>query len=157
MAQSLKTDSLYDRDFYAWTQDQAGKLRARASFDNRGDVDWEHAAEEIEGVGASEKREIRSRLRVLILHLLKSKHQKTGRKSGWRPTIDEQRDRLGMVMEDSPSRLVFSSEALAGAYRLAGSKALSETRLPASTFPAECPFTIEELLDPDFYPEGMSS
>lgn len=156
MAETLKTDSLYDRDFYAWTQDQAGKLRARASFDNRGDIDWEHAAEEIESVGASEKREIRSRLRALILHLLKWKHQKTKRKSGWRSTIDEQRDRLAMVLEDSPSLAAFPQEVLAGAYRLAVSKALEETRLPASTFPSECPFTIDEVLDPQFYPEAVA-
>ncbi|KQT69967.1 MULTISPECIES: DUF29 domain-containing protein [unclassified Aureimonas] len=157
MAPSLKTDSLYERDFFAWTQDQAGKLRARASFDNRGDVDWEHAAEEIESVGASEKREIRSRLRALILHLLKWKYQTAKRKSGWRSTIDEQRDRLAMVLEDSPSLAVFPQEVLAGAYRLAVAKALQETRLPASSFPQECPFTIGEILDPEFFPEGPLS
>ncbi|HDZ75632.1 MAG TPA: DUF29 domain-containing protein [Aurantimonas coralicida] len=144
---------LYERDFYAWTQDQAAKLRARASFDNRGDVDWDHAAEEIEGVGASEKREIRSRLKTLLVHLLKWRFQPGKRKGGWEATIGEQRERIAMVIEDSPSLRSFPGEALASAYVLARRKAIEETELPEEAFPLACPFTIDQILDETFYPE----
>ena len=144
---------LQARDFYAWTQDQAAKLRARAAFDNRGDINWGEVAEEIEGVGANEKRENRSRLRTLLLHLLKWRFQPDKRKSGWRLTIAEQRERIVMVLQDSPSLGSFPDDALEGAYRLAVIAAVKETELPEHVFPANCPFTIGEVLDPNVYPE----
>ncbi|WP_152047231.1 DUF29 domain-containing protein [Aureimonas psammosilenae] len=154
MAEPLKKPDLYEEDFYAWTQDQAAKLRARAAFDNRGDIDWQNTAEEIESVGASEKREIRSRLRVIALHLLKWRYEPEKRKSGWRSTIDTQRERMAMVIEDSPSLRGFPSCALESAYGLARIKAADETGLPESVFPASCPFKIKQILDSDFFPEA---
>ena len=76
-------DSLYERDFYAWTQDQAVKLRARA----HNDIDWENVAEEIESVGRSDKKEIRRRLGVLVQHLLKWQFQPEMRSHSWQSTI----------------------------------------------------------------------
>lgn len=155
MADALKRPepSLYESDFYDWTQDQAAKLRARATFDNRGDIDWEHAAEELESVGASEKREIRSRLEVLLVHLLKWQFQPRKRKHGWKDTIDEQRRRLAMVVDDSPSLRSFPAAILSDVYPLAVTVAMRETRLSEKSFPPECPYTIEQVLDPEFYPE----
>ena len=75
-------DSLYERDFYAWTQDQAEKLRGRA----HNDIDWENVAEEIESVGRSQKKEIRSRLAVLMQHLLKWHFQPERRSHSWQST-----------------------------------------------------------------------
>jgi hypothetical protein len=145
-----KPDDLYERDFYAWTQEQASKLRARA----HNTVDWENVAEEIEGVGASEKREIRNRLKVLILHLLKWRYQPERRKEGWRLTIDEQRDSIAAVIEDSPSLQSFPADVAARSYRDAVRKAHDETGLPVDAFPAENPFTIAEVLDAGFLPNG---
>ena len=77
-------DSLYETDFNAWLQDQAAKLRDRS----HNDLDWENLAEEIESVGRSQKNEIRRRLQVLVLHLLKWQFQPGRRSESWRITID---------------------------------------------------------------------
>jgi hypothetical protein len=142
--------SLYDADFYAWTQAQAARLRARAA--EGGDIDWENVAEEIESVGRSDKREIRSRLRVILLHLLKWQFQPEKRKEGWLSTLSEQRTRLDMIIDDSPSLRGFPAEALAGAYKLAVLKAVEETDLEKAMFPSSCPYTLHQLRDSGFLP-----
>jgi len=139
----------YEADFYRWTQEQAEALRAR----RLPDLDWENLAEEIETLGRSDRLEIKSRLRVLLLHLLKWRFQPQGRKSGWRSAIIEQRAQLGDRLGDSPSLRPYAAKALDDAYRLARLKAADETGLPLGRFPETCPFTIEEALDEAFLPD----
>jgi hypothetical protein len=91
--------TLYERDFFAWTLDQAEKLRARA----RNEVDWENGAEEIESVGRSQRSEIESRLALLILHLLKWQFQPGRRSERWRISISEQRIWIPNIIKASPS------------------------------------------------------
>lgn len=146
--------SLYDTDFYAWTQDQGARLRARAGFDNRSDIDWENAAEEIEGVGRSERREIASRLTLIMTHLLKWRFQPMHRSRSWSGTIREQRRMLRRVLDDSPSLASFPAEILAEEYAAAVSQASDETGLSPNAFPATCPFAIDDILTPDFLPEA---
>ena len=141
-------DSLYERDFYAWTQEQAAKLRARA----HNDIDWENVAEEIESVGRSDKKEIRSRFGVLLQHLLKWHFQPELRSHSWQSTISEQRTSLHEVLKDSPSLTGFPAEALDWSYALAARKAARETGLPASPFPAASPYSVAEILDDSFLP-----
>jgi len=74
---------LYDTDFYAWIQDQAATLRAG----NLAGLDVNNLIEEIESMGRSEKRELRSRLVVLIVHLLKWAYQPLRRGNSWQTTI----------------------------------------------------------------------
>lgn len=155
MADALKKPtSLYDEDFYAWTQEQAAKLRARATFDNRGDIDWENAAEEIESVGNSERYEIESRMAVLLAHLLKWRYQPNRRSNSWRASIGEQRTRIARRLRQSPSLRNFPAECLPDEFPIARLQAIGETDLPDDRFPLECPFTIEEILDPDFFPDA---
>jgi hypothetical protein len=138
----------YDKDFYAWTQDQAARLRA-ARPDS---IDWENVAEEIESVGRSEKREIRNRLKVLLKHLLKWQFQPEKRKYGWRVTIDYQRDMLLDAMDASPSLRRYPGEALASAYKRALAEALEETGLSEVALPVSSPYSVEQVLDRRFYP-----
>ena len=145
--------SLYERDFHAWALDQAAKLRARA----HGGIDWENVAEEIESLGRSDKREIRSRLGRLMLHLLKWEFQPERRKAGWRSTIREQRQRIRDLIEESPSLREYPQSEAAREYALARLKAADETGLAASVFPAECPYRMADILDDDFFPGGSSS
>src|SRR6476659_6914962 len=107
----LKTPLLpsYEGDFFAWTLDQGRRLRETRP----NSIDWENVAEEIESVGRSEKGEIESRLNVLILHLLKWRYQPSKRKSGWRATILEQRQRIARRLHDSPSLASFPASILA--------------------------------------------
>jgi len=99
----------YEQDLFAWANDQAVRLR-----DTRPKgIDWENLAEEIESVGRSQKAEIRNRLRVLLIHLLKWQHQPKRRSASWQSTIGEQRISIEGVIEDSPSLRRYPSEILA--------------------------------------------
>jgi len=139
----------YDEDFFAWTEEQARLLRAG----ELADIDPQNLAEEIESVGKSDHREIRSRLIVLLTHLLKWRFQPDARSSSWRATIREQRDQMQAILEDSPSLRSVVPERLARAYRRAREDAAAETALPDTTSPDECPFTPEQILAEDFLPE----
>jgi hypothetical protein len=139
----------YDDDFFAWTQEQARLLRAGELTI----LDAENLAEEIESVGISDRREIRSRLAVLLTHLLKWRFQPEARGSSWLGTIAEQRYRIELVVADSPSLRPFVLEALSMAYRKARVDATTETGLIETTFPDECPFSLEQILSEDFLPE----
>jgi hypothetical protein len=89
----------YDEDFFAWTQEQARLLRA-GEFSQ---MDVENVAEELESMGRSDKRELRSRLVLLIMHLLKWQYQPGFRSRSCTSTIGEQRDQVKEVLDDSPS------------------------------------------------------
>ena len=133
---------LYDRDFYAWANEQAGLLReGRLSG-----ADVAHIAEEIESLGRNEKRELRSRLSVLLLHLLKWRHQPARRSRSWELSIANARDELAEHLADSPSLRATLPEAVASAYRRARLHAEQQTGLPAKTFPAECPWTFDQAM-----------
>ncbi|MCW5696299.1 MAG: DUF29 domain-containing protein [Bauldia sp.] len=138
----------YDADFYLWTQEQARVLRELRPYG----VDWENAAEEIESVGRSQKTEIRNRLIVLLMHLLKWQFQPEKRKDGWLSTIGEQRVSIEGLLETSPSLRAFPGDILEWAYERARRRATQETRLSPSTFPEHPPFTIAEVLDDAFMP-----
>jgi len=136
----------YDRDFYAWTQDQAEKLRSR----RHNEIDWENVAEEIDSVGRSDKRSIRSNLHVVLVHLLKWQFQPEKRKGGWPATISEHRNRIALTLEDSPSLKDFPESVLAATYETARREALIATRLPAELVPGICPYSLRQILDPAF-------
>jgi hypothetical protein len=141
--------TLYDLDFYAWANEQAGLLRAG----KLAEADIEHIAEEIESMGKTEKRELTSRLKVLLLHLLKWRFQPTGRGTSWRLTIEEQRREVVDHLEDNPSLKSKKDESIKSAYGLAVLGAARETGLDRAIFPAICPWSFEQMMDEDFWPE----
>ena len=101
-------NDLYDRDFYAWANEQAALLRAG----KLSDADVANIAEEIESMGRSEKRELVSRLVVLLLHLLKWQYQPARRGRSWQVTIENTRDELDRHMIDNPSLKAKLPEAM---------------------------------------------
>jgi hypothetical protein len=145
----MSTSSLYDHDFYAWANEQATLLRA-------GDLataDIAHIAEEIESMGRSEKRELVNRLVILLLHLLKWQYQPGLRGNSWRLSVEEQRYRLADHLGDNPSLKAKIPEALVNAYRLALVEAERETGITRKTFPALCPWSFDQIIAEDFWPE----
>jgi hypothetical protein len=143
---------LYDEDFFAWANEQAGLLReGRLS-----EADIEHIAEEIESMGKSEKRELVSRFTVLLLHLLKWRHQPAFRSTSWRLTLEEQRNQLEDHLADNPSLKSSFGETIVAAYRDAVLGAARETGMDRSVFPVACPWSFEQLMDPNFYPEATN-
>jgi hypothetical protein len=144
------SDTPYDTDFYQWTQAQAAHLRAKAWAA----LDIDHLAEEIESVGASERRAIRSHLRILLMHRLKWTYQPDKRSESWRSSMYTARVFIEETLQDSPSLQGFLPEAFAWAYPHARRDAAKETRLPLTLFPKVCPWTLEEVLAQDALPEG---
>ena len=140
--------SLYDRDFAAWSEEQGRLLRARS----RSDLDWDNLAEEIETLGRSERSEIRSRLVILLQHLLKWEHQPERRKTGWRASILDARDQLNEQIEASPSLKAYPAAILPRQYELARLRASDETGLPMDRFPPDCPYSLADILNDAFFP-----
>ena len=140
---------LYDRDFYGWANEQAGLLRAgRLS-----EADIDHIAEEIESMGKSERNQLTNRLAVLLAHLLKWQFQPALRGNSWRLTVREQRRRITRVMAQNPSLRPELGAILDDAYGDALLIAERETGLLESTFPPTCPWSFEQILEPDLWPE----
>jgi hypothetical protein len=139
----------HDTDFYSWTQEQAALLRqGRVN-----ELDIANLIEEIEDMGRSEKRELESRLAVLLAHLLKWQYQPQRQGNSWRFTIETQRKNVRKVFQQNPGLKSASSASLIDAYDDALLIAVKETRLEPNTFPAECPWSLERILDNEFWPE----
>ncbi len=154
---SISTDSLqnaidlatlYDRDFYLWIQ-TTSKLLRDGKFH---ELDIDNLVEEIDSMGRSEKHALTSNLRVLLAHLLKYKYQPEKRTNSWRYTIYEHRDRLQIVLEDSPSLNRYLEEVFEKCYQKARKSASIETGLNRDRFPVTSPFSLEETLDTDYLP-----
>lgn len=146
-------NELYETDFYAWTQQQAQLLRERR-WD---DLDLGNLVDEVESVGRSDKRQIESRLEILLAHLLKWRFQPGRRGAGWTSTIFEQRRRLIGLLEESPSLRAFAQKEVFNSYPAARLLAAKETGIALSAFPESCPFTPEQLFDLEYYPEDRQS
>ena len=140
----------YEEDFVLWLEHQAELLRQGRVAE----LDLENLAEEVESIGRSDKREVQNRLIVLLAHLLKYQFQTKRRSRSWSLTISEQRRRLELVLKDSPSLLkTYAPQVFEESYSYARRKASDETRLSLGTFPETSPYTLEQTLDEDFFPE----
>lgn len=147
------SNTLYEQDFYAWANEQAGLLRAG----NLAQADIVHIAAEIESMGKAEKRELVSRLTVLLAHLLKWDYQPERRGKSWRNTITTQRLDVADHLADSPSLRAKLEQSIADAYKRARLAAANETDLDADAFPATCPWAFEQVMDADFWPDRPTS
>ena len=141
--------TLHDRDFYAWTLQQAALLREG----HLSEADIIHIAEELESMGASERRELTNRLAVLMAHLLKWQFQPELRGNRWRNTIDVQRFDVKELLEENPTLVAKLNERMERAYSKSILLAVRETGLSKQMFPPLCPFTTEQLLSEDYWPE----
>ena len=146
-----RNSDLYSEDFYAWTQTTAALIRAG----KWNDIDPESLAEEVESLGARDLREMRRRFKRLLTHLLKWQYQPSRRQTGhsWRTTIRNQREELAALFEQSRALSHQAADAMQRSYRGACLDAADQTRFPLTTFPATCPWTLEQVLDDDFFPE----
>jgi hypothetical protein len=134
---------LYDRDFYAWANEQAALLRSG----KLSDADAAHIAEELESMGRSERNQLTNRLAVLLAHLLKWRFQPGLRGNSWRLTIREQRRRAGRLLAQNPSLQADLDTILADAYGDAVLVAERETGLDERVFPEACPWTFTAAME----------
>jgi hypothetical protein len=139
----------HDEDFYGWAMAEASLLRQH-KWD---ELDIEHLAEELESMGASEKREIRSRMKQLMKHLLKWKYQPDLQCRSWKNSIRNQRLELEDVIKDNPSLKPSLNENMKEVYMRALTDAAEETGIYKENFPTECPYTFDQIMDDQFYPQ----
>jgi len=145
---ATKNQQKYEKDFYAWTIQNA-KLLREGKFS---EIDVEHIAEEIESMGKRERRELINRLAILIAHLLKWEHQPARRSKSWECTIKEQRFELIDLLEESPSLKHEIEDQLSHAYQKALLSAEKETGFERKAFPKNCPFSLKQTLNQKFFP-----
>jgi hypothetical protein len=143
------SNTLYERDFYTWANEQAALLRAGAL--DRADID--NIAEEIESMARSEKRQLESRLTVLLTHILKWQYQPARRGKSWLRTIEQQRRRLTRHLGENPGLKSQFDSAILAAYDDARFQTEKETDLDIASFPLNCPYSFDQLMDDTFLPD----
>jgi len=150
MTQSTLTNlkELYGIDNHLWIQETV-KLLEEKKFN---DLDLDNLIEEIVAMGISQKRELKSRLRVLMMHLLKYQYQSDKISRSWLSTIIEQRCQLEDLLEFNPSLRQYIVEIIEKCYLEARKNASKETKLPLNKFPLDNPFTVEQILNEDWFP-----
>ncbi|MBD2180037.1 DUF29 domain-containing protein [Planktothrix sp. FACHB-1355] len=145
--------SLYETDFYAWTQEQAKLLKHQ----QWSQLDLPNLIEEIESLGKQQRAELRNRLKVLIGHLLKWEFQPERRSRSWLMTIRVQRRDTQELLQENPSLKPYLQEAIQKIYESGRDLAVGETNLPLKSFPENCPYTLEEIFSDRFYPGELAA
>src|SRR5262245_33342319 len=140
---------LYNEDFYAWIRATVELLRQRRFTE----IDITHLAEELEDMGKRERRALESYIRNVMLHLLKWRAQPENRGASWRQSIRNGRIEIHKLLRDSPSLGAQVPQMIEDEYPAARADASDETGLTEETFPTQCPFTAEQVLDAGFWPE----
>ncbi|MBD2301647.1 DUF29 domain-containing protein [Nostoc sp. FACHB-87] len=151
MLTNKNNKTLYEQDFYLWTQNtvkllQEGKLEQ---------LDITNLIEEIDSMGRSEKKELKNRLIILIEHLLKLQFwtaEKDDNSRGWRNTVVEQRRQIIYLLEDSPSLKSVLEDVFLDCYTNARNDTIRKYQLNSELFPKESPFSVTQILDADFIP-----
>ena len=149
---------LYDNDLYQWALTNAHLLR-NGQFK---EIDFQHIADELEDMGKREKRELKSQLGRLMLHLLKWQFQPIKRttQSGtdnrsWRDSIINSRKEIEAILEDSPSLRQMIPSLMEDLYPKCVKSAIQETGSRPDLFPKDLPYTQEQILSESFWPASV--
>jgi hypothetical protein len=156
-----ESSELYERDYGTWARRQVELLKT----ERFADLDVEHLVEELQDMGRSERNELESRLTILLAHLLKWQFQrhalsdrwKEFKGDSWRATIIEQRDRIAKRLEKSPGLKSALSSIVVEAYADARNLTAKETGISIDRFPGTCPYTYDEIVSDDFFPDGKAA
>lgn len=146
----------YDIDFLAWTEEQARLLREASRERFNTPIDWENVAEEIESMGRSELRAVESALVRVIEHLLKLEYSPAADpRADWKVSVLEHRDRVARDLTASPS--LRNRIDIADIYRTGRKIAalgLERDGLRLAELPTECPYSLDQLLNEDWWPDS---
>ncbi|HSA80455.1 MAG TPA: DUF29 domain-containing protein [Geminicoccaceae bacterium] len=150
-AQALPDEgqSLYQRDYCLWVEEQVRLLRERSL----GDLDVVNLIDEIEELALSRKHAVSSNLVVVLKHLLKHQFQPRRRSRSWLSSIAEHRRRLRKELGASPSLRAYAGEQFEECYRDAREQAAIETGLAQDALPSAPPYSLAHTLDPEFLPD----
>ncbi|WP_199332122.1 DUF29 domain-containing protein [Anabaena lutea] len=140
---------LYKQDFYTWAYEQSNLLR-QGKFN---ELDLPHLIEELEDLGNRHYDQLESRLTQLVAHLLKWQVQHWKRTNSWRATIRVQRTSIDKLLRRNPGLKSRLDEAMTETWSEARDLAIAETDLPDEQFPEKCPYTLEQIMNAEFWPE----
>lgn len=148
--------SEYHTDFDSWVRHNVDLLKQGRMLE----VDTENLIEELENMARRDRYELINRFIILIAHLLKWQFQLAELSErwaefegkSWRNSIMEQRVQIDTLLENNPSLRSWLPEGICKAYPKAAGLAAMETGKPVSHFPDDCPYTLEQLLAEDYYP-----
>ncbi|MDJ0843413.1 MAG: DUF29 domain-containing protein [Crocosphaera sp.] len=141
--------TLYDKDYCLWLEETVQLLKERRLTE----LDVNNLIEEISDMGRSEKKAVKSNSRILLMHLLKWKYQPNKRSKSWKSSIIEHRKRIRDSFQDSPSLKVYFADNFDLCYQDAKELAAAETGLSIDKFPNQCPFSQQDTLKSDYFPE----
>lgn len=152
---------MYETDYYQWAKCNVDLLKTGRFSE----LDIENLIEELEGMARSDKNELESRLIILIAYLLKWQYQLNQLKEqwqgfegqSWQRTVIEQRTQLERILNKMPSLKKSIEQIARESYPYALKLASKETKLPIKTFPIACPYSVEQLLDEDFFPNESNN
>jgi Domain of unknown function DUF29 len=142
--------TLYDQDYFLWLQETYRLLDKR----ELAQLDLPHLKEEILSLGNEQRHKVDSYLRQLLIHLLLYKYwqsEKDRCAKGWQNEIDNFRFELDLLLRSRTLYNYFLQE-IDEMYLNARKQAIRKSDLSPSLFPTTCPFSVEELLDSDFFP-----
>jgi hypothetical protein len=141
LAHSTQTlEQLFETDETAWLEAMAELVR----LERYEQLDYTHLQEYLEDMARRDKREVESRLAVLMAHLLKWDHQPEKRTPSWQATMELQRQELQLLLESGSLRN-HADVHLNKCYQSAVKLAAAETTLSAEAFPTNCPYTLDSL------------
>lgn len=145
--------TLHDKDFVAWSKEQADALRAAVRSGSNQKLDWENLAEEVGGLGISERRELHSQVQRIIRHLLKLQFSPTTEpRRRWFELIADARSEIEIVLRMSPSLRTEIATAIAEEAELAARRAIADLDQYGEMSPAlarqirATGFTVEQIL-----------
>lgn len=139
-------NNIYRKDFVAWADEQALLLEQQRWEE----LDLAHLVEEVKDLGNRHRDALESQLARLLMHLLKWNYQPDKRSNSWKSTIREARKQIERLIKKHPVLRVHLESCLEECYQDAREDASDETGLEISTFPRECPFSLEQLKNRDF-------
>lgn len=141
---------IYEQDYPEWLEITLNQLQNQ-DLEN---IDWEHLIEEITALGSEQRRKVESYLLRLLIHLLlynywSSEKDWSGR--GWEKEIDNFRLELDLLLE---SKVLYNhcEKVLDKIYSKARSNAIRKSELSPAIFPENCPYSLTEILNPEWLP-----
>jgi ABC-type phosphate transport system auxiliary subunit len=144
---------LYEEDFPLWAERQAAMLRARR-FD---ELDLENLIEEVEDLSRRERDTVESHVETILEHLLKLELSNAARpRRGWLVTIDKQRAKLARKLTTTlRNHLEAELPTLYAGLRRPVARQLEKDGVSQDALPAACSYTLDQILDPDWFPNNM--
>ena len=145
---SLNVKSLHEENYQLWLESTIDNLK-QGNFDH---IDIENLIEEISEMGGSLKDALENNLIVILAHLLKWQYQPQKRSGSWKASIKEHRRRINKSIQKHPYLKKYYEKIFSESYLPAVDWAMEETGLSPETFPSQCPFTPEQVLNDQFLP-----